>query len=366
MSKTTRYFFIFIGVAVLAFVLWYFKHIVSYLLISAVLALMGRPLVELLKKVKIGRFTIPKGLCALSTLIVIWIVFFIFFRVFIPLIANEANQLSNADIKPLLTELQTPLEKIEELFFQLNPKLQNTSVVDYAADKITSLISISMVSNIFSSIASLLGNIFLAFFSISFITFFFLKDSDLFTNGIMIITPSKYEDEVRHALSSIKKLLSRYFIGILVQITGIITLVTLGLTIAGVGFKHGLVIGLFVGLMNVIPYIGPLIGGVIGLAMGIATHVELPFYSELLPMIGYMSIVFITVQVIDNILFQPLIYSSSVMAHPLEIFLVIMIAASLAGISGMILAIPTYTIIRVFAKEFFNNLKFVKKLTEKI
>ena len=67
-----------------------------------------------------------------------------------------------------------------------------------------------------------------------------------------------------------------------------------------------------------------------------------------------------------GILFQPLIYSSSVNAHPLEIFLVIMIAGSLAGIPGMIIAIPLYTVIRVFAKEFFNKFKVVKKLTKKI
>jgi predicted PurR-regulated permease PerM len=79
-----------------------------------------------------------------------------------------------------------------------------------------------------------------------------------------------------------------------------------------------------------------------------------------------MAIVFISVQIIDNILFQPLIYSSSVKAHPLEIFLVIMAAGSLAGVLGMFLAIPTYTIIRVIAKEFFDNMKLVRKLTESL
>jgi predicted PurR-regulated permease PerM len=79
-----------------------------------------------------------------------------------------------------------------------------------------------------------------------------------------------------------------------------------------------------------------------------------------------MTIVFLSVQVIDNVLFQPLIYSSSVKAHPLEIFLVIMAAGSMAGIIGMILAIPVYTIIRVIAAEFFENMKLVKKLTKNL
>ena len=53
-------------------------------------------------------------------------------------------------------------------------------------------------------------------------------------------------------------------------------------------------------------------------------------------------------------------------AHPLEIFIVILIAGSLAGIVGMLLAIPSYTVLRVFAKEFFSQFRLVQKLTEKI
>jgi predicted PurR-regulated permease PerM len=86
----------------------------------------------------------------------------------------------------------------------------------------------------------------------------------------------------------------------------------------------------------------------------------------MLPLLGLMLVVFISVQVIDNILFQPLIYASSVLAHPLEIFIVLLIAGSVAGILGMFLAIPAYTVIRVIAKEFFNNFKLVKRLTENI
>jgi predicted PurR-regulated permease PerM len=95
-------------------------------------------------------------------------------------------------------------------------------------------------------------------------------------------------------------------------------------------------------------------------------HIEKDFYSELLPMAGYMLLVFIVVQIIDNILFQPVIFSSSVNAHPMEIFLVILIAGSMAGILGMILAIPTYTVLRVFAKEFFYQFRVVKQLTKRM
>jgi predicted PurR-regulated permease PerM len=197
-------------------------------------------------------------------------------------------------------------------------------------------------------------------------TFFFLKDDRLFLEGLLIFVPTGHERAVRHAMSSIRYLLMRYFIGIILQITFIIILITIGMLIVGIKFNNALVIGLLVGVFNVIPYIGPVIGATLGIFIGMVTHLDLSFYGEIVPLLTYMLIVFACVQLIDNFLFQPLIYSSSVHAHPMEIFLVLMIAGFTAGILGMFLAIPAYTVIRVFAKEFFNNFKLVKRLTEKI
>ena len=367
MSKTARYIFIVIGILLLVFILWYFKSIVAYILISLVLSLIGHPLVELLGKLKMGRITMPKALRAFITLILLWITFFSFFRIFVPLIANEANDLSKIDIQSVIEQLDEPLRKTEQFInkFKISSS-KNISVNDYISEKLASVLNISVFSNIFSSIASLLGNIFIAVFAISFMTFFFLKDEKMFTESVILLVPDKNVEAFRHAFISVRKLLMRYFIGITGQITGIIILVSIGLTIVGVGFKHSLLIGFMAGILNVIPYVGPLLGAILGIILGIATHLNMDFYSELLPMVGYMALVFILVQIIDNILFQPLIFSSSVNAHPMEILLIIMIAGSFAGITGMILAIPGYTVLRVFAKEFFNKFKVVKKLTEKI
>ena len=135
--------------------------------------------------------------------------------------------------------------------------------------------------------------------------------------------------------------------------------------IVGLSFKQCLLIGLTAALLNVVPYLGPLIGSALGILMGLAFNVSLPL-NELLMMGGYMLIVFLIVQAIDNVIVQPFVFSGSVKAHPLEIFIVIMMASTLAGIPGMILAIPAYTILRVLAKVFFYNFRLVKKLTKKI
>ncbi|MBU8892064.1 MAG: AI-2E family transporter [Bacteroidales bacterium] len=367
MNRNLRYLFIALGVAVVGFILWYFKSIVAYILISSVLTLIGRPLVAFLNKLNYKKLKIPNAISALLTVALIWTLILVFFRVFIPLIANQASELSAIDAESVMSNLQEPINKTEALFVKYNINSGNTQSMDqYLTEKLMSVLNVSVLSNFFGSIAGVLGNIFIAAFAISFITFFFLKDRGLLNDGILIFVPDKYLEKAEHILMSVKKLLTRYFIGIIVQISGIITLVSIGLTIVGVDFSDALVIGLVVGLMNIIPYLGPVIGASLGLVLGLATNLDLAFYSELLPLLGYMTIVFIIVQVIDNVVFQPFIYSSSVNAHPLEIFLVILVAGSMFGISGMILAIPGYTILRVIAKEFFNNLKVVKKLTEKI
>ncbi len=206
----------------------------------------------------------------------------------------------------------------------------------------------------------------LAFFAISFLTFFLLREDRLISEYVVTLFPKDKEKEFRHALDSVKHLLRRYFVGILLQSFGILTLITLGMTIVGVGFRLGLVIGLIAGVLNIIPYLGPWIGAVLGIILGIASHLHLDLATQLLPLIGYMTLVFAITQITDNMVFQPVIFGTSVYAHPIEIFIVIIMAGSLAGIVGMILAIPIYTVIRVFAKEFFNNFRVVQKLTEKI
>ncbi len=323
-------------------------------------------LIEILSRIRIGRIRIPAAIGALLTLILLWVLFLGFFMVFIPIVAREANELSAIDVDTFISRLQEPINKIQAVFQHFTLSGENgQSLTEYIRAKLIGVLDFSFVSNLLGTLASVLGNIFVAMFSISFITFFLLKDQNLITEAVVLLIPARHETNVRHAMHSVKKLLSRYFIGIGIQLTGILILVTIGMSIVGFGFKRSLLIGLIAAILNVVPYLGPLIGTSLGILLGIAFRINLEF-SALLPLAGYMLIVFLAVQMIDNFVFQPLIFSNSVKAYPLEIFLVILIAGSLAGVTGMILAIPGYTILRVFAKEFLNKFRVVKKLTEKI
>lgn len=355
------------GVILLGLLVWRFSSIVAYILIASVLALITRPLVRLLGRIRIGNWKIPVSLRALITLLSIWVVFFGFFRIFIPLVANEAQELSNIDTALIIEAFEKPIGSLEVWYEKMNlGGDEGLTLREELQGGLVSVLNISVITDLIATLASILGNLAWAIFAISFITFFLLREDRLITEYIVTVVPEKKVEAFRHALESTKHLLRRYFVGILLQMTGILTLVTLGMTIVGVGFRHGLVIGLLAAVLNIIPYLGPWIGAFLGILLGVATHLEMDFATQLLPLIGYMTLVFAITQLTDNLVFQPVIFGTSVYAHPIEIFIVIMMAGSLAGIVGMILAIPTYTVIRVFAKEFFNNFRVVQKLTEKI
>lgn len=366
MKASTRYLFIGIGILLAGFLVWYFSNIVVYIVVSAVLSLIGAPIVDLLGKIRYRNFKLPSWLKALVSLALIYTLFIGFFRIFIPIVAQEANELSNLDINSFVERMQQPISRIERIYedFELGGESQQ-SLNDYITENLSKVLNVSIITNLFSSLASTLGNFFMAIFSISFISFFLLKDRGMLVEMVILLSPEKHEKTLRHAMSSIRKLLSRYFIGITLQLSGILILVTLGMTIIGLGFTKSLLIGLTAAILNVVPYLGPLIGTALGILLGIAFNINMEMIP-LLELSGYMLIVFLSVQVIDNILFQPIIFSNSVNAHPLEIFLVIMIAGSVGGVTGMIIAIPTYTIIRVLAREFLSKFRLVKKLTEKL
>jgi predicted PurR-regulated permease PerM len=366
MSKNYRYTLIALGLAFTIFLLWFFSNIVVYIIISAVLALIGNPIVTFLGKLRIRNFRIPIAIRALFALIAIYTVFIGFFWIFIPIVAKEANELSNINADTLIAQIQVPLDKVQALYDKYQVRETDSPGFEgIIKAKIRHILDVKILTNMVGSAAEVLGNLFIAIFSITFITFFFLQEQGMLTEAIILLVPKKHGKATRHALASISHLLIRYFIGIGGQLTGILLLVTIGMTIIGLDFKQSLLIGLTAAVVNIIPYLGPLIGSGLGILMGMAFHIEMGIVS-LLPMVGYMVIVYLIVHAVDNFIFQPFIFSSSVNAHPLEIFLVIMMAGSIGGVTGMILAIPSYTILRVFAKEFFNNFRVVKKLTEKI
>lgn len=366
MNTVTKYVLGFVALAVAIFFSWYFFSIIIYVLVAAVISFIGRPIIDFLGRIKIRGYQLPNSLKAAITVICLWLLFILFFSTVIPLAIREFKSLGNVSVTNIVSQLESPIEDAGRFLKHYGLLGEEEDVKVYISEELSDVMNVSRLKNWFGLVAGTLSDVFVAIFSITFISFFFLKDSRLFSGMVLAVVPSRYEEQARNTLDSVQKLLVRYFVGLLLEVLGVMALNTIGLTIVGLGFSNAIVIGLVAGVLNVIPYIGPLIGICFGLAVGVVLNLDMEFYHQMLPLLVYMTLVMLLTQLIDNVVFQPFIYGNSVHAHPLEIFLVILMAGSLAGIPGMILAIPSYTVLRVILKEFFNKYKLVKKLTQSL
>lgn len=220
------------------------------------------------------------------------------------------------------------------------------------------------IQEIFTSTVSAFGDIIIGIASVFFIAFFFLKEQGLFYNMIKAAVPNKHEGRTTQAIDQTSSLLIRYFSGVLLQMFVITLFVSIGLSILGV--RNALLIGFFAAIMNVIPYIGPIIGASFAVIITVSSNLDVDFYTTILPQLTRVIIVFGLMQVLDNFILQPTIFSKSVKAHPLEIFLIVLIGAKIGGVIGMVLAIPFYTVLRVVSKVFLSEFKVVQQLTRNL
>ncbi len=364
MNNLGRNIIIVLTIALIAFVLWYFSGIVGYVMISWVLSMLCLPLKHKLEKVTIGKFQIGSTVATSITLVVFFLVLGAVIGLFVPLVLTQARTLAEVDYAAIGQSLEEPIARLNQRLINLgllHP--DKPSPIEQLQDDYLTRVG-GFLSGLFGSVLSLTTSLIIGLFSIVFITFFFLKDEYLFQNAISAAVPTDKEENLTTALHHIQDLLTRYFAGVLLQITIITLFVSIGLSLLGV--PNALLIGFFAALINVIPYLGPLIGWAFGILMTLASGVNMDFYAELLPLLTSVTIVFVGMQMLDNFILQPVIFSQSVRAHPLEIFIIIMVGAEVYGVIGMVLAIPVYTIFRVIAATFLDQYKLIQRLTKNI
>lgn len=344
--------------------LWYFREVVVYILVSAVLAIIGRPLVGLLCRIKVKRFAMPRWLAAALTLIVLWVVLGGLFSLIVPLIAGKVYELSSLDLRSSLEGIQAPLERLQEYISTIFvlPEEQ-FSISDIIASSLHQFLNLDTVNSVVSSIINMGMSVVIVLFSVSFITFFFLKEDGLFTTMVSSIFPEKYNANVVRAIDKVSLLLSRYFTGLLTESLIISTIIAIVLLLFGMQFENACFIAIIMGMLNVIPYAGPAVGALVSIFIGIVSPIEGCTIAYTLTVI---ACTLCAVKGIDDFVLQPLIYSSKVQAHPLEIFIVILMAGSVGGVIGLLVAVPSYTVLRVFAKEFLSEVPLVNKLTKEI
>ncbi len=349
-----------ITVLICAYGVYLFRDLLGYLMVSVGLSFAGRPIVELVTKVQIKGKRLPNSIGAIVALTCFLFAGSLVMALFGPLIATQAQALSSIDTQQLAGNLKGWVAVIDQITLQLN--IGHDSISSLLFDSTTDIVGFGSVSNLFSSLINILGTAFIAIFSILFMTFFFLKDSNLFYNIVLSITPDSQIEKIKNIMENSSYLLTRYFSGLIIQVSIVTVMISTGLSIVGV--ENAIILGFIAGILNLIPYIGPLIGAFIGLLIVATTYSGETF--GWLPHIGSAALVYILTQLIDNFFTQPFLFSNRVKAHPLEIFIVISMAGMLVGVTGMVLAVPGYTLIRVIANEFLSGHKVVDALTKSI
>lgn len=340
-----------IGIALLLYFLYRVRTVIAYVLIAAVAALIARPVVIFLR----SRAKMPNTLAVVITMVLFTGLLFGIIALFIPLISQQSENLSLLNLSELETKLETVLGQLTAYFSNRGIDIfEQINTAEFFENA-------KIIPSFLGSVIGTIGSASIGLFSVLFISFFLMKDSTLFNNAILTLVPKSKESRFQKSFLTIKGLLSRYFIGLFFQISILFVIYTTVLLLVGV--NNAIVIAFLCALLNLIPYIGPLIGGVIMLALTMVSDVTLDFNTQIIPNTLWVLAGYLFAQLIDNFISQPLIFSKSVKSHPLEIFLVIIIAGMLFGIIGMVVAIPSYTAIKVILKEFFNDNKVVKSLT---
>ena len=352
------------GLAIILALCFLFKNVLVYIIAAFVVSLIGRPIMQLLRKIRIKKHGLPDWLLAVLTIAFILAFLTLIVTQMIPIVSNIIRDASSIQTSSYFGT--NPIEKLNAWLVGLFPNLGHD--FDITAVLLTNLrdvVDFNKVSGIVGSVASIVTSAFVALFSVVFISFFFLKDDTLFERIICALVPDRHEADMGKTLNDIKQLLSRYFAGLVIEMLGVAVIDFLGLwLIARLGFSYAIGIAFIAGLLNVIPYVGPLIGEFIGVVFGIILKLGTGAGLDVNIWIFALIIlaIMLTAQLIDNFIYQPLIYSTSIKAHPLEIFIVLLMAGHIGGAVGMLVAIPAYTVVRVVAIRFFYRYKAIKRL----
>jgi predicted PurR-regulated permease PerM len=344
------------GILVLLWFLWEIQSVIIYIGFAAVISLIGRPIVIFLR----NTLKFHNTLAVIVTLSILFSLIIGIILMIIPIIKEQRDNFKRIDFVALEANIEVLNVQISEYFgipkVNVMERLQNS---EYYQD-----FNMGVVPEFVNGFFGTLGSFGIGLFSILFITFFLLKDSRLLLEGVLVFSKKGTEGQFLRAFTKIKQLLSRYFIGLIFQILIIFILYSILLFI--VSAENALIIAFFCALLNLVPYLGPAIGYVIMSALVISGNLGSDFSVVILPKLIIIIIGYGIVQTIDNFINQPLIFGKSVKSHPLEIFIIILIAGLLFGILGLVLAVPTYTAIKVISQEFLSEYKIVKKLTQNL
>jgi predicted PurR-regulated permease PerM len=345
-----------VGILISLWFLYEIQALILYIGLALVLSLVGRPLVLFLRR----RLRLGNTFASVITLLLIIGTFSLLLSIFVPIIIEQGKHISQIDflqVKRDLNELNIQASDYLGVdHFQLVEAIKRTSYVQN--------MDIEIIPSFIDIFFGNIGVTIIGIFSVLFISFFLLKDEYLIARSVLAFAKTGDEEKFKRILIKIKELLSRYFIGLLLQIS--ILSLFYSVLLLYLDVRDAVAVAIICAFLNIVPYLGPIIGWGLMLLVVISNNLGADFSSGLLPLLLIVSGGYGIAQVFDNFISQPVIFGHSVRSHPLEIFIIILIGGFVFGIPGMILAIPTYTALKVIAQEFLSEYKIVKRLTRNL
>lgn len=363
-EKLAKYLIIVGIIAVGCSVCWYFSTVLIYVILAFVVSLISRPVARLMGKIRIKGKSAPDWLLSILSIILVIALLLMVILLVIPVITriiNDASLFSNINSSDANFS-----DTINKWIIGIFPSLgEDFDAIGTLFNYLKGMLTNFDITGLIGSVGTIVIDLAIGLFAVVFISFFFVKNENLFSNIVAALVPDRIEASVTEAIVDIEHLLSRYFVGLLLEMLGVALLNFLGLwLIARISVSYALGIAFIAGILNILPYVGPIIGEILGALLGMVLHygagvgLDVNIWIFALIIIAIM----LTVQLVDNFVLQPIIYSTSIQATPLEIFIVMLMAGHIGGILGMLAAIPAYTIIRVIAGRFFYDKKIVQRL----
>lgn len=205
------------------------------------------------------------------------------------------------------------------------------------------------ITNSISSIVGVVADIAITIVTVPFLLFYMFKDGDKFPALIAKFLPHSYRDEGLKTLKETGETLAAYINGQVTVALFVGTLSFIGYVI--IDLPYALVMALIVAVTNIIPYVGPFLGG--------APAVIIALFDSPTKAILVIVVITIAQQVEGNVL-SPLILGKRLDTHPATIIIILLVAGNLAGILGMILAIPFYAVTKTIILNFVRFLQLRK------
>ncbi len=326
-------------IVILLLVSFYLKLILAPFIVALVLQFALKPFVNMLEE-----RGIKQSLAVSIVFILAFLILAVFLYIAIPAIASELSNIQ-ANFENYSNII---VDKSESIIGRSGP-LKNLFGNRNIKEEMTSYLKNSLLFFI-QKIPQLLFNIIpliLIIFVIPFATFFFLLDDQRIMKKLIGLVPNRYFEISLKIIRSLHKQFGMLLMGMLIDAIIVTLMASAGLWI--IGLNYPIIVGLFAGVTNLIPYFGPVVGTVMAFIVAIVTGSPPIIFL-------YIILVFIVVNLLENVFVQPLIFSKAANLHPLSIIFLVLTGSKLAGLLGMLLAVPLASLFQVVVKILYNEL----------